>query len=183
MSLLLAIIILSILAFQVFPVALGSDIKKDFSKSILIILSMTIGQTLMLWLGIIVGQRFLHLTASYENIVIFISFFLIGLRIAMESFAIRKGERTYNSHNNQSMVLASVAQAINTFLGGLMFYYFTFTLTELLITISIASMLFSLIASYINLNKQSLAMSSFVYLISGIALVGLSIFLGFFSII
>jgi len=181
MSLILLIFILSALAFQVFPVSLGTDIKKGGVNSITIVVSLFLMQTLMLWLGIIVGRQFLHLSAGYANNVVFIVFFLVGMRIAMESFAVRKGERTYNSHNNQSIVLASLAQSINTFLAGMMFYFFNFEETLLVFIIFILALLFSGAGSLIKLSKQSLAFTSLVYLIGGIGLIISSIYLGFFT--
>ncbi len=181
MSLILLVFILSALAFQVFPVSLGTDIKKGGVNSITIVVSLFLMQTLMLWLGIIVGKQFLHLSAGYANNVVFIGFFLVGMRIAMESFAVRKGERTYNSHNNQSIVLASLAQSINTFLAGMMFYFFNFEETLLVFIIFILALLFSGAGSLIKLSKQSLSFTSLVYLIGGIGLIISSIYLGFFT--
>ncbi len=180
MSLILLVFILSALAFQVFPVSLGTDIKKGGVNSITIVVSLFLMQTLMLWLGIIVGRQFLHLSSGYANNVVFIGFFLVGMRIAMESFAIRKGERTYNSHNNQNIVLASLAQSINTFLAGMIFYFFDFEEMLLLAIIFLLALLFSVAGSLINHNKQSLAFTSLVYLIGGVGLIISSIYLGFF---
>ena len=106
----------------------------------------------MFYLGIFVGDRFLHLTEGFDNVVVFLGFFLIGLRISMESFAVRKGERTFKPDNNQSIVLASVAQSINSFLAGLMLYYFDFNLILVLIIILIMAFLFSLAGSMENRN-------------------------------
>jgi len=181
MSVILLVFILSALAFQVFPVSLGTDIKQNFLKSLTIIISLTLMQALMFWLGIIVGKQFLHLSSGYANIVVFIGFFLVGIRIAMESFAIRKGERTYNTNNNQNIVLASVAQSINTFLAGMIFYYFSFGELFLVAIVLMLAALFSLAGSLIKLNKQSLAFSSLAYLLGGAGMVVSSVYLGFFT--
>lgn len=181
MSVYLLVIILSALAFQVFPVSLGIDIKQNTSKSIAVISSLVFTQALMLWLGIFIGKRFLHLTYGFEDVVVFIGFFLIGLRVFIESFAVRKGERTFNSDNNQNMILASMAQSINTFLAGMMFYFFSFEELFLLGILLISTLLFSVMGSLIKYSKQSLAFSSLIYLLGGLGLIISSIYLGFFT--
>jgi len=105
MSFVLLLFVLSALAFQVFPVALGADFKKDTSNASMLIATLVLTQTLMLWLATLVGQRFLYLTEEYRNTIVFIGFFLVGMRVAMESFAVRKGERTFNADNNQNIFL------------------------------------------------------------------------------
>lgn len=180
MSFLLLVFVLSALAFQVFPVALGSSIKQNASASLKLITALVLTQTLMLWLATLVGQRFLYLTEEYRNTIVFIGFFLVGMRIAMESFAVRKGERTFNADNNQNIVLASLAQSINTFLAGLMFYFFDFSQLSLVTIFFALTLLISLLGSVVNLNKQSLAFTSLVYLVGGLGLIITSIYIGFF---
>lgn len=181
MTVYLLVFILSALAFQVFPVSLGIRIKQDTSKSIAIITSLVFTQALMFWLGVFIGKRFLHLTVGFESVVVFIGFFLIGMRIFVESFAVRKGERTFNSDNNQSMILASMAQSINTFLAGLMFYFFSFEESILLGVLLISTLIFSLAGSVIKYSKQSLIFSSLIYLLGGLGLIISAIYLGFFT--
>jgi len=181
MTVYLLVFILSALAFQVFPVSLGTKIKQDTTKSIAIITSLVFTQALMFWLGIFLGKRFLYLTAGFDSVVVFIGFFLIGMRIFIESFAVRKGERTFNSDNNQSMILASMAQSINTFLAGLMFYFFSFEESFLLGVLLILTFIFSLAGSAIKYSKQSLAFSSLIYLLGGLGLIISAIYLGFFT--
>jgi putative Mn2+ efflux pump MntP len=180
MTLGLVIFILSALAFQVFPVSLGTNGREEMSKSLTVILALIISQALMFWLGIFIGKRFLHLTLGFENIIVFIILFLIGIRITMESFSVRKGERTFNSDNHQSIILASMAQSINTFLAGLLFYFFQFTELFLVGILLISAFIFSVVGSLVNLNKQSLSFSSFIYLLGGLGLIIASIYLGFF---
>ena len=181
MTVYLLVYILSALAFQVFPVSLGTNIKQNTSKAIAIITSLIITQALMFWLGIFIGKRFLHLTVGFESVVVFIGFFLIGMRVFIESFAVRKGERTFNSDNNQSMILASMAQSINTFLAGMMFYFFSFEESLLLGILLISTLIISLIGSFIIYSKQSLAFSSLIYLLGGLGLIISAIYLGFFT--
>ena len=126
MSVYLLVIILSALAFQVFPVSLGTNIKQNTSKSIAVISSLVFTQVLMFLLGVFIGKRFLHLTIGFESVVVFIGFFLIGLRVFIELFAVRKGERTFKSDKNKKMILASIAHSKKTFLAGMMFYFFSF---------------------------------------------------------
>lgn len=180
MTLSIVIFILFALAFQVFPVSLGINIKKDLPKSMAIVLVLILSQAFMFWLGIFVGKRFLHLTTGFENIIVFIILFLIGLRITIDSFSVRKGERTFNSDSIQNVILASMAQSINTFLAGMLFYFFAFPEMFLVAILLSLAMLVSIIGSLLKLNKQNLIFSSMIYLFGGIGLIIISIYLGFF---
>ncbi len=180
MSFVLLLFVLSALAFQVFPVALGADFKKDMSNASMLIATLVLTQTLMLWLATLVGQRFLYLTGEYRNTIVFIGFFLVGMRIAMESFAVRKGERTFNADNNQNIFLASLAQSINTFLAGLMFYFFDFSQSHLLTLFFALTFIISVSGVLIKLGKHSLAFTSLVYLVGGLGLIITSVYIGFF---
>jgi hypothetical protein len=69
MSLILLLFVLSTLAFQAFPVALGANFKKNASNAFMLIATLVLSQTMMLWLATLVGQRFLYLTEEYRNTI------------------------------------------------------------------------------------------------------------------
>ncbi|NOY50041.1 MAG: hypothetical protein GXO88_05710 [Chlorobi bacterium] len=179
----LTLIVISLLfhGFQSFPVSLGSDLKSSPAQSLQVVFILVAMQIFMLWLGLFLGDKFLYLAGDYGNIILFIGFLLIGLRISIETFAIRKGERTFNLDDSKSILLASTAQSINSLLVGILlslfiidhFIYFGF--------LAIATLSFSALGTWLKLSKSSLAFASFIYLIGGIFLIAISFYFGFFS--
>ncbi|PLX09219.1 MAG: hypothetical protein C0598_11940 [Marinilabiliales bacterium] len=172
--------ILVVLGFQVFPVSLGNDIKANIKQSLQQSAIQLIMQLLMLWLGLFLGNKFLYLSEDYQYIIIFVGLFLVGIRIAFDSFAVRRGDRTFSNDNSQNMVLSSTAQSINTFLAGIILSLFNINQIFLFSFLGISVILFSLVSSRVKLSKTSLAFSSFVYLFGGISIVAIAIYLGFF---
>jgi hypothetical protein len=169
------------LGFQTFPVSLGSELKSNPTFSLQVILSLSAVQVFMFWLGLFLGDKFLYLAGNYGNIILFVGFLLIGLRVSIETFAIRKGERTFNLDDGKSILLASTAQSINSLLAGILlslfiidhFIYFGF--------LAIAALSFSALGTWLKLSKSSLAFASFIYLIGGIFFIAISFYFGFFS--
>lgn len=172
--------VLLVLGFQVFPVCLGNSFKSDLKHSVQQIVIHTLIQLLMLWLGIFLGDRFLYLSEEYQYLIIFIGLLMVGLRISFDSFAVRRGDRTFTTANSQSLILASTAQSINTFLVGIIFSLFNISHILVFLILGISVLLFSTLASWIKLSKPALTISSLIYILGGIGIVSIAIYLGFF---
>ena len=173
-------IILLGLSCQVLPVALGINSKKGlitFWHAFILIFS----QLLFLYVGFLLGNRFLYLVEQYKNIIIFIGFFLIGMRMIFDVFRIRKGERTYYLDHTATLILASVAQGINTLLAGLILTYLTADLRQMLIVLFIATLVITTIGIVLKAEKQSFAISALLSFVSAAFMLFSSIYLGFFS--
>ena len=84
-----ATVIIVVLSFQVLPVALGIDRKQGLSQVIWFALLLVLGQTLLFYVGYLLGHRFMHLMEDFRGTVIFVGFFLIGIRMIVESFKVR----------------------------------------------------------------------------------------------
>jgi len=164
----LSILILFILSFQVMPVALGMDVRKtqplNLASGVLFII---LGQVLFFLFGIWLGNSFMHLLSGIRAAVLFVGFSLIGVRFVMEAFNIRKGERTYSVERPLLFILPAIAQAVNTFLAGLLFYFLSTNLTNDLIYLSVFSFSLSLLFVFIKNNKLALSAISLLYLVGG----------------
>lgn len=172
--------VLLVLGFQVFPVCLGNSFKSDIKQSVQQILIHTAIQLIMLWLGLFLGDRFLYLSEDYQYLIIFIGLLMVGLRISFDSFAVRRGDRTFTTANSQSLILASTAQSINTFLAGIIFSLFNINHILIFSILGLSVLLFSTIASWMKLSKTALTFASLVYILGGIGIVSIAIYLGFF---
>lgn len=164
----ISIVILLIMSFQVMPVAVGIDNgKMNLFNVVSGIFLLILGQTLLFLMGIWLGNRFMHLISGIHHIILFIGFFLIAIRLIMEAFAIRKGERTYLFEKASLFILPSVAQAINTFLAGVLFFFLPIDLTKDILYLSIFSLSFSVPFIFIKNDKHSLSAISLLYAIGG----------------
>ena len=123
----------------------------------------------------------MHLMENFKGIVIFIGFFLIGIRMIFDAFRVRKGERTYTVDSTKPVILASLAQGINTFLAGLILTYLPFERQWLTIILTIATLLMAGIGTVMKPGKPSFSFASFLFLIGGIWMIFSSIYLGFFN--
>ena len=126
MLLFTVVVILIVLSFQVIPVALGIEPKNGLNQTIWFVLILILGQFILFLTGYLLGQRFMHLMDDFRGTVLFIGFFLIGIRIMLDAFKVRKGERTYYYDETMPVILASLAQGINTFLAGILLTFVPF---------------------------------------------------------
>lgn len=173
------ILILFVLSSQVFPVTLGIEPKKNTTSAIGYGLILVFGQVLFLLFGLFLGDRFMYLVDGFKGIVVFIGFFLIGIRLLMDTFKVRKGERTYTIDSTLPVILASAAQGINTFLAGLLFSSLALDFQWLSIVLFILTAVVTAIGMFLKPTKQSLALSSLLFASGGLVLIVSSIYFGF----
>jgi hypothetical protein len=173
------ILILFVLSSQVFPVALGIDFGKNKGYAIWYGLILVFGQILFLLFGLFLGDRFMHLVEGFKGIVIFVGFFLIGIRLLMDTFKVRKGERTYSIESTLPVVLASSAQGINTFLAGLLFTTLALDANWLLVDLLALTCVMTGISLFLKPTKQSFTLSSLLFALGGLIMIVASIYFGF----
>ncbi len=164
----ISIIILFILSFQVMPVAVGMDIRKTpafhLISGIFLLIS---GQLLLFLIGIWLGDRFMHLLSGMKTYVLFIGFVLIAVRFNMEAFKVRKGERTYIVGKSTTYIIPAIAQAVNTFLAGVLFYFMPETPGRDLGYLAAFSFSLALLFVLIKNKKLALPAISFLYMAGG----------------
>lgn len=173
-------VIIITLSFQVMPVAIGIDHNKGLNQTIWFALVLLLGQSLLFLIGYLLGERFMHLMENFKGTVIFIGFFLIGIRMIFDGFKVRKGERTYVLDSTMPVILASLAQGINTFLAGLLLTYLPFERQWMTIILTISTLLMVGIGAIMKPGKTSFSFASFLFLVGGFVMIFSSIYLGFF---
>lgn len=180
MDSILTLMIILALSVQVLPVSLGLSFNQKIQSVILYSFVIIAFQLLLLWLGIITGRSILYLMKGFSGVVIFIGFFLIGIRMILEVFSIRKGERTYEISSLNQIVLASIAQGINTFLTGILLFYIEESNLRPIIIMTLASITFTVIGLILKPNRSSLIIISLITLIAGITMLFNGVYITFF---
>lgn len=174
------IAILFFLAVQPFPVAIGIQAKQNWLKAGLFVVIMALVQTILLWSGIWLGGLFMHFMDGFRGVVLFLGFTLVGIRMLMEVFHIRKGERTYSIDSMSLVFFASLAQAMNTLLVGLMLSYFTLSGIPVFGILFLASILIAATGVLLLPTKLNLSFASLLYLAGGLVMLAAAVYLAFF---
>lgn len=173
----ISIIMLFVLSFQVMPVVVGMDIRKTPVFHIISgILLLVLGQLLLFLLGIWLGNRFMHLLSGMKTYVLFIGFVLIAVRFNMEAFKVRKGERTYVVGKSVAYIIPAVAQAVNTFLAGILFYFMPVNPGKDLLYLAVFSFSLAILFMLIKNKKLALSAVSFLYMTGGGILMAISFY-------
>lgn len=174
-------LVLFALAIQIFPIAIGIDQTKDLSKGLWFGVVLVSVQIIFFLVGHLLGEQFMHLLKDFKGVVFFAGLFLIGVRVIMEAFKVRKGERTYLIDNTQTALLASVAQGINAFLGGILFTLLAFDRQWLTMTFLIFTAIVVIAGFVLKPTRQSYLISSILFFMSGLVMIVASVYLGFIS--
>ncbi len=173
----ISIIILFVLSFQVMPVAVGMDIRKTPVFHLISgILLLVLGQLLLFLLGIWLGNSFMHLLSGIKTYVLFVGFLLVAVRFNMEAFKVRKGERTYLVGKSTTYIIPAIAQAVNTFLTGILFYFMPGELSIYLIYLAVFSFSLAVLFVLIKYKKLALSAISFLYMIAGGSLMAICLY-------
>ncbi len=174
------VIIVSVLAIQCYPVALGFTLKKDPAKVFGFIGILTIIHSLMLYLGFLLGSTFMHLMDGFKTIVMFLGFTLVGVRLFFDVLSIRKGERTFAITSPSQLILVGVAMGINPFLTGLLLNYMEVNIHQLISLMALVTFIVSFIGSLTNLRKVNLYLATLFATLGGIVMVFAAIYFTFF---
>jgi len=173
---LVPLVLVVLLSFQVFPVALGISGKESLKNTVFPIVILALSQTVLFLAGYYLGGKFMYLLRGYTSTVLFIGFFIIGIRMFMEAFKIRKGERTYELNDQRKVLLAATAQAVNTFLAGLLLYFIPLNIVTVTTLLFAVSLVMTVGGVVVDPGKQSLSFASLLYLISGILIIVSSVY-------
>lgn len=165
---------------QVLPVAIGIDASGKAGKAIILIVILSLVQVATYWLGLKLGNSFMYLMDGFNGAIFFMGFLLIGIRMLMETFNIRKGERTYSIDSIGHVALASLAQGINTFLAGLLFYYLKIDQQFTIILLLGLTVIVSIVGVVIKPGKLTLVFASLMYAIGGLIMIVSAIYISFF---
>ena len=122
----------------------------------------------------------MYLMDGFSSVVLFIIFLLIGIRMLMEVFNIRKGERTYTIDWIGHVALASTAQGVNSFLVGLVYYYIDVNENHTIIALLSATLFISIVGVFLKPGKLTFALASLLYTIGGLIMILAAIYFSFF---
>ena len=176
----IVVLIILFLSVQVFPVAIGVFIKGNWLKATLFVVVLSLLQVVAYWLGLKLGSTFMHLMDGFKGVVFILGFLLIGIRMLMETLTIRKGERTYSIDSIGFVILASLAQSMNTFLVGLLFNYIDINEPFTLVLLLTFTIVISAIGVVVEPEKQFLSFASLLYALGGVIMIISSIYVTFF---
>jgi len=160
------------LAIHVIPPGLHANIGSNKLQGILATVIVAIMQVLLFGLGKLIGSTFLHLVEGMKAGILFFTFFLVAVRMAMEAFKIRKGNIVVRLDNTKLMVLTGVAQGIDTFLIGMMLYFFPEVKFETsLIALLFLSAFLMMPAIYTEEKKSAFTFVSLLYMVGSVIFV------------
>jgi len=175
----LPIVLVILLSFQVFPVALGISGKENLRNTILPVVILALSQIVLFLAGYYLGKKFMYLLRDYKSTVLFAGFFIIGIRMFIDAFKIRKGERIYKLNDQRQIILAAIAQSVNTFLAGLLLFFIPLNIVTVSAVLFSASLTMAVGGVVLIPGKQSLSFASLLYLIGGILIVVSSVYIIF----
>jgi putative Mn2+ efflux pump MntP len=168
------------LASQVVPAGISMNVGSNRLKALVATIIMAGMQTLMLALGRLLAGTFMHLIQDWSKGIVFAAFLLTGVRMVMDAFNIRKGKIAYRLEETKFIFLTAIAQSINTFLTGMMFYFFPVVNFETsLIAILLLSTFMMLPAIYTVQSKTSRSFAALLYVAAGIIFTFSAFYLAF----
>ena len=169
MNWLIHALIIFALAIHVIPPGINKYVKSDRLQAIIATAIVVAIQVAMFGLGKLTGGAFLPLIGSWGKGVVFVIFFLVSVRMAMEAFKIRKGIINLSLDNPRLMTLSGVAQGTDAFVVGMVFYYFTDINFQIsLIALFLLSSFMIMPAIYAKKKKSNFAFSAFLYMIGSL---------------
>ncbi len=172
MNWLLNAFIIFALAIHVIPPGLHLTVGSNKVQAILATAIVAALQMLMFGFGKMIGGTFLHLVEGMKTGILFFTFFLVSVRMTMEAFKIRKGDVVMRLDNTKLMVLTGVAQGIDAFLVGMMFYFFpAIKLGSTFIVLFLMASFFVIIAIYTGEKKSAYSFTAFLYLVGALTFV------------
>ena len=119
----IVILLIFALSVHVFPIGISLNAKKYPVITIIGVLIVSALQTLMLWLGLKLAGTFLYLLEGWDKGILFTGFFLIAVRMFMESFKIINSIRAYRLDQIKWILLTGIVQGTDAFLTGILFFY------------------------------------------------------------
>ena len=172
MNWLLNTFIIFALAIHVIPPGLHLTVGSNRLQAIMATVIVAAIQMLMFGFGKMIGGTFLHLVEGMKTGILFFTFFLVSVRMTMEAFKIRKGDVVMRLDNTKLMVLTGVAQGIDAFLVGMMFYFFPeVKLETTLIALFLIASFLMMPAIYTGEKKGAYSFASLLYIFGALVFV------------
>lgn len=177
MKYLVYILFIIALAYNTFPLALGLNRDKRNSHFLNVLLAVVFGliQAAMYRAGALLGDTFMHLFEEQDQFAVFAILLAVSVRMMIEAFKIRRGERVFSFDNYVKFVMMAVAAGINTLIVGMTYSYLDlfghFTPAALLA----AGFAWSIAGISMNLSRVNILLSSLIQLISAVIILFIGI--------
>ena len=178
MNILIPIFLVLTLTSSTWPLALGlqSQEQKSWPQRLLIALIFGFVQAVMVYLGEMLGQRFMHLMAGHNHIVVFAIFGLIAFRMIMEALKIRKENRLFVFESFSKLFIVAIAASINTLIAGMAFSGLQLDITAMPFAFLLAGFVWAIIGLSMPINRVNILMTSVSQLISAFIIFVISFF-------
>lgn len=168
----LTILFILALAYNVFPLALGLNRDRRTPHLVNVFHALIFGllQGILYWVGVLLGDTFMHLLDQQQKLVVFGLLAAVGVRMFLEALKIRRGERLFSFDNYVKFMVMGIAAGINTMIVGMAASYYTpfgFFAPLLLVAAGFA---WSIAGISMNLSRKNIILSSLIHLIAGIYL-------------
>lgn len=172
MKIALYILFVLALSYNVFPLALGLNRDRRSPHLLNVFHALVFGliQGIMYWLGVLLGDTFMHLLEDTQKVVVLGVITAVAIRMVLESLKIRKGERLYSFDNYVKFVVMGIAAGINTFIIGMTASYLSPFGSLLPLLLVLAGFAWSIAGISMNLSRNNIILSSLLHLAGGIYL-------------
>lgn len=160
------------LAYNVFPLALGLNRDRRTPHLVNVFHALIFGllQGILYWVGVLLGDTFMHLLDQQQKLVVFGLLAAVGVRMFLEALKIRRGERLFSFDNYVKFMVMGIAAGINTMIVGMAASYYTpFGIFAPLLLVA-AGFAWSIAGISMNLSRKNIILSSLIHLLAGIYL-------------
>lgn len=168
----LTILFILALAYNVFPLALGLNRDRRTPHLVNVFHALIFGllQGILYWVGVLLGDTFMHLLDQQQKLVVFGILAAVGVRMFLEALKIRRGERLFSFDNYVKFMVMGIAAGINTMIVGMAASYYTpFGMLAPLLLVA-AGFAWSIAGISMNLSRKNIILSSLIHLVAGIYL-------------
>lgn len=155
-------------AYNTFPLALGlnRDHRNPHLTNILLAAVFGLLQGLMYHIGSMLGDTFMHVFVIRYKWVVFGIMGAVSIRMMMEAFRIRRGERLFSFDNYVKFVLMAIAAGINTLIIGMTAGHFSPFEGLMPVGLVVTGFLWSIAGISMNISRTNILLSSVLQLFS-----------------
>lgn len=177
MKYLVYILFIIALAYNTFPLALGLNRDKRNSHFLNVLLAIIFGliQAVMYKLGALLGETFMHLFEEHDQFAVFAILLAVSVRMTIEAFKIRRGERLFSFDNYVKFVMMAVAAGINTLIVGMTYNYLNLFGVLTPAVLLAAGFAWSIAGISMNLTRVNILLSSLIQLISAVIILSIGV--------
>jgi putative Mn2+ efflux pump MntP len=174
----LYILLILAVSYNVFPLALGLNRDRRTPHLVNVFHAAVFGllQGIMYYIGITLGDTFMHLLEANYRFVVFGILAAVAVRMSIEAFKIRKGARLFSFDNYIKFMIMGVAAGINTLIVGMTANYLSPFAGLMPLLLVAGGFAWSITGISMNLSRRNIILSSLLHL-------GFAIFIFIFGIV